>query len=49
MTFASTMNGHAPASHSTLSVNRAMESLRIALLTDQLRVKYDHDLDIEKE
>jgi hypothetical protein len=47
-TFASNMNSHAPASHSALNVNRAMESLRIALLTDQLRVKYDRDLDIEK-
>jgi uncharacterized protein YeaO (DUF488 family) len=26
-----------------MSVNRAMESLRVALPTDQLRVKYDHD------
>jgi hypothetical protein len=47
-TFASTMDSHAPASHSALNVNRAMESFRVALLTDQLRVKYDHDLDIEK-
>jgi hypothetical protein len=47
-TLTSAMNNHAPASHSAMNVNRAMESLRVALLTDQLRVKYDHDLDIEK-
>jgi hypothetical protein len=37
---------HGAASHSAINVNPAMESLRVALLTDQLRVKYD--LDVEK-
>jgi hypothetical protein len=47
-TLTSTMNNHAPPSHSAMNVNRAMESLRVALLTDQLRVKYDHDIDVKK-
>jgi hypothetical protein len=47
-TLTSTINSHASTSNSALNVNRAMESLRVALLTDQLRAKYDHDLDMEK-
>jgi hypothetical protein len=42
------VNSYAPASRSALNVNRAMESLRVALLTDQLRTEYDHDLDVER-